>query len=477
MDTPPRPRRPGGARPMPGSQGLYHQSTPQASETYMPSNQSLAPEEPIDRQATPRPVLNLNLPTPKTPTLSAQESQSAEGFSLRPKLSLVYGETPGNAKPKPALKLGGIGKLPTLRIPTDVGADPRAGDSPLDSYYNAGLLNKLNNSGVVTNSLFAPQSTDSPNTETIRPQATITPASASHRSPDDSITELHKAIAAINVKDPEHDEQRADFDPKDFETLNRLGEGAGGAVYQVKHIPTGKTMAMKIIPANPETPPRQLHRELQFLATCIHPNITTFYGAHLLSPSSSSADVHLLMEFCEGGSLEAVSRRVRQQNRHISEQVIGKLAEGILYGLDFLHTRKIIHRDIKPSNVLLTKEGVVKLCDFGVSGVLVNSMAGTFTGTSMYMSPERIMGETYTIRSDVWSTGLTLLELATNKFPYPPDMGPIELLNYIVNGEVAYSRRLARSPGFDKLFIHRHLTWRTSHLVRMELEVLHGARD
>jgi len=142
------------------------------------------------------------------------------------------------------------------------------------------------------------------------------------------------------------------------------------------------------------------------------------------------------MEFCEGGSLETVSKLVRQQKRRIGEPIVAKLGESILKGLDYLHGRKIIHRDIKPSNILLTREGVVKLCDFGVSGVLINSMAGTFTGTSWYMSPERIRGDPYSIRSDVWSTGLTLLELARNKFPYPPDLGPIELLSVIVNGEI-----------------------------------------
>ena len=111
------------------------------------------------------------------------------------------------------------------------------------------------------------------------------------------------------------------------------------------------------------------------------------------------------MEFAEGGSLETVSKKVRQANRRIGEPIVAKLAEGTLKGLEYLHGRKIIHRgrlsyhikcckqtlmthliDIKPSNILLTREGVVKLCDFGVSGVLVNSMAGTFTGTSWYMS-------------------------------------------------------------------------------------------
>jgi len=105
-----------------------------------------------------------------------------------------------------------------------------------------------------------------------------------------------------------------------------------------------------------------------------------------------------------------------------------------------LHDRKIIHRDIKPSNILVARDGVIKLADFGVSGELVNSFAGTFTGTSYYMAPERIQGAKYTITSDVWSLGLTILEVAMNRFPFPPEgeppLGPIELLTYIVRMDV-----------------------------------------
>lgn len=103
--------------------------------------------------------------------------------------------------------------------------------------------------------------------------------------------------------------------------------------------------------------------------------------------------------------------------------------------------------------MLLSREGVVKLCDFGVSGELVNSMAGTFTGTGFYMAvslahpfqlaliqntiqPERICGHEYTIRSDVWSAGISLLELVQNRFPFPSDLPPIELMMYITTGEV-----------------------------------------
>lgn len=131
----------------------------------------------------------------------------------------------------------------------------------------------------------------------------------------------------------------------------------------------------------------------------------------------------------------------------------------MLKGLDYLHERKIIHRDIKPSNIVLTRQGVVKLCDFGVSGELVESMAGTFTGTSFYMAvrrfhgglprsssrssvqPERIQGKPYSITADVWSLGLTLYEVAHLRFPFPPegepqDVPPIVLVSYIVNGEL-----------------------------------------
>ena len=77
-----------------------------------------------------------------------------------------------------------------------------------------------------------------------------------------------------------------------------------------------------------------------------------------------------------------------------------------------------MHRDIKPSNVLVNHQGQIKLCDFGVSGELVNSIADTFVGTSTYMAPERIQGAKYSIKSDVWSVGLMLMELAIGRFPF-----------------------------------------------------------
>ncbi|KAF7321731.1 STE/STE7 protein kinase [Mycena kentingensis (nom. inval.)] len=216
-----------------------------------------------------------------------------------------------------------------------------------------------------------------------------------------------------------------------LDEVSRLGEGAGGAVHKVKDKRTGKILARKTITTR-EAPMRQLLRELSIISSTEHVNIILFHGAYM-SPSTS--EVKILMEFCEGGSLEAVSKRLKEINAVVGEKIAGRLAEGVLQGLNYLHTKKTIHRDIKPSNILLSREGVVKLCDFGVSGVLEMSLAGTFTGTSFYMAPERISGQQYSIRSDVWSTGISLLELVQNRFPFPNDLPPIELMMYITAGE------------------------------------------
>lgn len=174
----------------------------------------------------------------------------------------------------------------------------------------------------------------------------------------------------------------------------------------------------------------------------------------------SSSTISIAMEFCEGGSLDSVYKEVRKLGGRTGEKVLGKVAEGVLNGLTYLHGRKIIHRgmhpshrfypridnmltlhiDIKPSNILLCRTGQVKLCDFGVSGEFgTKGDANTFIGTSYYMAPERITGQSYTITSDVWSLGVTLLEVAQHRFPFPADgtvmqprAGLIDLLTYIV---------------------------------------------
>lgn len=114
-------------------------------------------------------------------------------------------------------------------------------------------------------------------------------------------------------------------------------------------------------------------------------------------------------------SLDSISRNFGP----VRVDVLGKIAEATLGGLTYLYIKHhIMHRDIKPSNILVNSKGQIKLCDFGVSGELVNSVADTFVGTSTYMAPERIQGQKYTVKSDVWSFGLSIMELAIGKFPF-----------------------------------------------------------
>ncbi|KAK0646313.1 BcMKK1, mitogen-activated protein kinase [Cercophora newfieldiana] len=248
---------------------------------------------------------------------------------------------------------------------------------------------------------------------------------------------LEKAMT-LDVEDLDDEGWRIASHEKRIIELGSLGEGAGGAVTRCK-LKGGKTIfALKIITTNPDPDvKKQIFRELGFNKECASEHICRYYGAF---PDPSTATISIAMEFCEGGSLDSIYKEVKKLGGRTGEKVLGKVAEGVLHGLTYLHSKKIIHRDIKPSNILLCRNGDVKLCDFGVSGDFgTKGEANTFIGTSYYMAPERITGQSYTITSDVWSTGVTLLEVAQHRFPFPADgtemqprAGLIDLLTYIV---------------------------------------------
>ncbi|RMZ84432.1 hypothetical protein DV738_g673, partial [Chaetothyriales sp. CBS 135597] len=228
--------------------------------------------------------------------------------------------------------------------------------------------------------------------------------------------------APIDVEDLDDEGWAAASEQKRIIELGSLGEGAGGAIITTSPDPDVK---------------KQILRELKFNKNCTSPYICQYYGAFM---DKSSSTISIAMEFCEGGSLDSVYREVKKLGGRTGEKVLGKIAEGVLHGLTYLNSRKIIHRDIKPSNILLNRSGNIKLCDFGVSGEFgTKGDANTFIGTSYYMAPERIQGQSYTITSDVWSLGVTLLEVAEHRFPFPADgtemqprAGLIDLLTYIV---------------------------------------------
>nr|GAT45439.1 STE/STE7 protein kinase [Mycena chlorophos] len=357
---------------------------------------------------------------PQRPSLPTLAPPAPPARAPSPKLSLVMPtpQPPRSTTPRPKLKLPAISTNPSA-----------TGSFEPDGYYGGGP------SALTAKT----EHTDEP---TLRPDATATIAPA-----HPAISDIQDLLGALELRNhsakptppsdseddaiPATSPRRLSWRDDVLEEISRLGEGAGGAVHKVKDKRTGKILARKTITTR-EAPMKQLLRELSIISSTEHINIILFHGAYM-SPSTS--EVKILMEYCEGGSLEAVSKRLKEINAVVGEKIAGRLAEGVLQGLNYLHTKKTIHRDIKPSNILLSREGVVKLCDFGVSGVLEMSLAGTFTGTSFYMAPERISGQQYSIRSDVWSTGISLLELVQNRFPFPNDLPPIELMMYITAGE------------------------------------------
>ncbi|CCH44162.1 hypothetical protein BN7_3720 [Wickerhamomyces ciferrii] len=260
---------------------------------------------------------------------------------------------------------------------------------------------------------------------------------------------------------------------QDLLTLKTLGEGQSGSVSKILHVPTNKTMAKKQIMFEKNFKVQnQILRELKILNDVKNPYIIEFYGAIFIDSASSTSTsatpttateekhkdskddlkipkdfnnevpgirsngVMICMEYMDCGSLDYILKKLG----FLKEVYSSKITYAILQGLNYLYANhKIIHRDIKPSNVLLNSKGEVKICDFGVSRELNNnSIADTFVGTSTYMSPERIQGDVYSIKGDVWSLGLMLIELSTGEFPFGKKDTPngiLDLLQRIVNEE------------------------------------------
>ncbi|PLW34119.1 hypothetical protein PCANC_04557 [Puccinia coronata f. sp. avenae] len=206
-------------------------------------------------------------------------------------------------------------------------------------------------------------------------------------------------------------EFKLDLHAEDLELLGDLGAGNGGTVCKATHLPTKLIMARKLVHIDAKPSVRkQILRELQIMHDCRSPYIVSFYGAYLQDPH-----ICMCMEFMDKSSLDNIYKKTGP----IPEHVLGKITVAVVSGLNYLYdSHRIIHRDVKPSNVLFNSQGQVKICDFGVSGELINSIADTFVGTSTYMSPERIQGAQYTVKSDVWSLGITLIELALGRFPF-----------------------------------------------------------
>ncbi|KAK9099941.1 hypothetical protein Scep_023371 [Stephania cephalantha] len=195
--------------------------------------------------------------------------------------------------------------------------------------------------------------------------------------------------------------------------VRRIGSGSGGTVYKVRHRPSSKTYALKVIYGHHEdSVRRQICREIEILRAVDHPNVVRCHGLF-----DHSGEIQVLLEFMDGGSLESL---------HLThEPSLADLSFQILSGLSYLHRRKIVHRDIKPSNLLINARKQVKIADFGVGRILAQTMdpCNSSVGTIAYMSPERIntdlnRGVYDGYAGDIWSFGVSILEFYLGRFPF-----------------------------------------------------------
>ncbi|KAL4893706.1 kinase-like domain-containing protein [Aspergillus ambiguus] len=253
----------------------------------------------------------------------------------------------------------------------------------------------------------------------------------------------------------------------EVDRLDELGKGNYGTVYKVRHSRpqmrkpgmglsgivsrgsdaadpapdnlSGVIMAMKEIRLElDENKFAQIIMELEILHRCVSPFIIDFYGAFF-----QEGAVYICVEYMDGGSIDKLYKD------GVSENILRKVALSTVMGLRTLkEDHNIIHRDVKPTNILVNTRGQIKICDFGVSGNLVASIAKTNIGCQSYMAPERIAGGgvqqsgasgggTYSVQSDIWSLGLSIIECAIGRYPYPPETfnNIFSQLHAIVHGD------------------------------------------
>ncbi|KAJ2867110.1 kinase that interacts with cdc31p [Coemansia aciculifera] len=196
-----------------------------------------------------------------------------------------------------------------------------------------------------------------------------------------------------------------------YEKEELVGRGAYGVVYRGRDTTTGRVVAIKILNLDNEDDFSDMQREINLLSQLRSPHIAQYYGSFV-----ESSRMWIIMEYASGGSIHKL-----MQAGPVEEKYSSSIMYGVLLALEYLHSSGIMHRDIKAANILVTDEGVVQLCDFGVARQVMQASAKSysFVGTPYWMAPEVIQkGQVYDFKADIWSLGITAYEIATGVPPY-----------------------------------------------------------
>ncbi|XP_032481406.1 dual specificity mitogen-activated protein kinase kinase 7 isoform X1 [Phocoena sinus] len=262
------------------------------------------------------------------------------------------------------------------------------------------------------------------------PSTLFTPRSMESIEIDQKLQEIMKQTGYLTIGG-----QRYQAEINDLENLGEMGSGTCGQVWKMRFRKTGHVIAVKQMrrSGNKEENKRILMDLDVVLKSHDCPYIVQCFGTFI-----TNTDVFIAMELM-GTCAEKLKKRVQGP---IPERILGKMTVAIVKALYYLKEKHgVIHRDVKPSNILLDERGQIKLCDFGISGRLVDSKAKTRSaGCAAYMAPERIdppdpTKPDYDIRADVWSLGISLVELATGQFPYKNCKTDFEVLTKVLQEE------------------------------------------